>query len=106
MFRQIRMNTWRDDAPEERIKEAIEALREIPGQVPEVRGWFQSESAARDRGDDFDFVLVVDFDDEEAYERYLHNPVHMRVVNELIKPLLERTVRIRCQVDGEPAVPA
>lgn len=100
MFRQIRMNTWRAGTPRARIEEAIAALIEMKDQVDEIRGWFHAESTATDGGDDFDFVLVVDFDDEAAYQRYLNNPTHMRVVNELIRPILDRTVRIRCVLDG------
>lgn len=95
MLRQVRMNRWRDDAPPERIEAAIAALAELPGRIPELRGWYAAPS--REGDDDFDFVVVADFDDEAAYARYLRHPEHVRVVSELVRPLLATTVRIRCE---------
>jgi hypothetical protein len=94
MFRQVRMNRWRADATEDGIREAVAALATLPGQIPDVRNWYQGEAMD---GDDFDFVLVMDFDDEQAFERYLQHPAHVHVVSTLVRPLLERTVRIRCE---------
>jgi hypothetical protein len=100
MFRQVRMNKWRADATEESIKEAIAALGTLADQIPEVRNWYQAETVSA-AGDDFDFVLVVDFDDEQAFERYLQHPAHVHVVSTLVRPILETTVRIRCKVGAE-----
>lgn len=91
------MNKWRADAAPERIAEAIRALAGLAAQIPEVRGWYQGETRTGD-GDDFDFVLVVDFDDEPAFERYLQHPAHLHVVSNLVRPILASTVRIRCEL--------
>jgi heme-degrading monooxygenase HmoA len=100
MFRQIRMNRWRADAPEGDVRNAIAALATLAAQIPEVRGWYQAETASAG-DDDFDFVIVVDFDDEQAYQRYLRHPAHIHIVSRLVRPVLASTVRIRCGVGSE-----
>jgi len=97
MFRQVRMNRWRPDASREAVEAAIAALAKLPSKIPSIRGLQLHESAA-DEGDDFDFVLIIDFDDEQSFEQYLQNPEHLRVVQGLIAPILESTKRIRCHL--------
>ena len=96
VFRQIRMNKWREDARPEQVREALDALSRLPDLIPEIRSWYQAETVA-EGDDDFDMVLVVDFDDEDAFNRYLENPEHLRVVRELILPIRGPSVRIRCE---------
>jgi hypothetical protein len=93
VFRQIRMNRWRAEATPQQIEAAIAALGELPAKVAELRGLVR----ARDLGledDTFDFVLITDFDDRAAYERYMSHPAHREIVQGLILPILESTSRV------------
>lgn len=99
MFRQVRMNRWRADASEDDIRGAVAALTTLLDQAPDVRGWSVAESTFED--DDFDLVIIVDFDDEQAHQRYMQHPEHVHLVSTLIRPLLASTVRIRCTLEPE-----
>jgi heme-degrading monooxygenase HmoA len=99
VFRQIRMNRWRADVPAQDVRAAVAALATMLDQIPDVRAWHQAESVSAD--DDFDYVVIVDFDDEQAHQRYMQHPEHVRVVTNLVRPLLASTVRIRFTLDPE-----
>jgi heme-degrading monooxygenase HmoA len=43
-----------------------------------------------------DLAIVTDYDDEDAYRRWLAHPEHARVRAELLAPLISR--RERCQI--------
>lgn len=72
--------------------EIRDRLLTLPGQVPEIRSY---EVGVNDAGaaDNFDVVLVAEFDDEDALGRYATNPVHQAVA-----------VFIKSVVDGRSAV--
>ncbi|HZO35635.1 MAG TPA: Dabb family protein [Solirubrobacteraceae bacterium] len=91
------MNKWRPDAPREAVEGAITALAELPDKISTIRGLQLCESIGPE-GDDFDFVLIIDFDDEQAFDDYIQNPAHLAVVRGLIQPIIESTARIRCEV--------
>lgn len=99
MFRIVRMNTWRKDASPDQVTAAVTALAGLPGQIPGVRRWYLGSSAYGE-ADNADLVVVADFDDQPAYERFLHHPAHDRVINELVRPLVAHTAVIRCAADG------
>lgn len=59
----------------ERIRSGLEAL---PALVNEIRA-FQVGVNALTAGDNFDIVLVSDFDDADALARYVVHPEHQKV---------------------------
>ena len=48
-----------------------------------------------------DFAIVVDFDDDEAYSRYLAHPAHNQLVAEFLRPFLN--ARQAVQFNFSPA---
>jgi hypothetical protein len=45
-----------------------------------------------------DFAIVVDFDDEESFSRYLAHPAHARLVNEFQRPILQARQAVQFNV--------
>lgn len=78
MIRHIVMIRFREDAgPDERhaFREAVESL----GAVPEVRAMCAGDNIGSSPNA-YDFAVVMDFDDREAFTRYLHSDPHRRYV--------------------------
>lgn len=72
-----------------RIITASEILREIPG----VTGLRTGEVIQSDRSivdSSFDVALIVSFADQAAMQAYLTHPVHVELVEQTLKPLVEK----------------
>jgi hypothetical protein len=86
---------WLQDPgnPQHRIKllTATERLRTIPG-VLEIRYGEVIESDRTIVDDSFDVGIYFYFSDVAAMNRYLVHPLHKQVVEQDIKPLVERIV--------------
>ena len=73
----------------ERILAGSEVLRTIPGVLSLNSGMVVP--GERDIVDSsFDVALIVSFADRRAMEAYLTHPVHVKLVNETLKPLVAK----------------
>ncbi len=73
----------------ERIIEASEVLTAIPGVVALKSGRVvASERPIVDSS--FDVALIITLENEQALQAYLTHPLHLTLVEETLKPLVER----------------
>jgi Stress responsive A/B Barrel Domain len=86
-FRHVVVFRWRDDATAEQKKTVEERLRELPGAIPELRAYAFGRDAGINAGN-FDFAVVADFADRDAYLVYRDHPAHRAVIDECLKPIL------------------
>jgi hypothetical protein len=80
MFRQVVAFRWAEDASDESkqgLRDALERLRAIPELLAMTWG-----DDAGHFSDNFDFVVVMDFDDFAAARRYVEHPLHQRYVQD------------------------
>jgi hypothetical protein len=87
MLRHVVLFTWSDAADEQRRAATIEALRRLRDDV----GGMTSLEVVEDAGlvdGNADTVLIADFPDAEAFERYAQHPVHLAVIAEHVRPWL------------------
>lgn len=85
MLRHCVMFRW-DEGTSDTTKEKVaEALRALPGQIPEIKGYAVGADAGLG-GDNHDFVVVGDFEDEAGFKVYAEHPAHVAVIKELIRP--------------------
>ena len=87
MLRHVVMLRFSDDATDDVINAMVEGLNTMPDLVPEIRSY----SIGRDVGlaeDNFQLVVVAEFDDEAGYQAYATNPDHVAVIVERIKPFI------------------
>jgi len=83
MFRHTVMFRWTPETTAEDVA-AIEAgLRELPGEIAELRAYSFGGDAGLNDGN-FDFAVVADFDDVAGYLVYRDHPSHRGVITELI----------------------
>lgn len=97
MLRHVVLFTWKDGTDPGDVERVSQGLGSLPGRIPEIRRYeFGPDLGLSARS--YDYVLVADFDDEPSWRAYLEHPEHRAVVEERIRPILERLERIQYEV--------
>lgn len=96
-FRHVVLFRWTAEATEEQKRTLVERLRELPGRIPEIEAYAIGEDAGVNPGN-FDFAVVGDFADRDAYVAYRDHPAHRAVIEECLRPILAE----RAAVQYEP----
>jgi hypothetical protein len=100
VLRHVNLLTWKAGTEQAAIDALSEELSRYQGEIPEIRGL----SFGRDLGladNNVDFCIVVDFENDEAFSRYLAHPAHARMVEEFLKPILAARQAIQFQVSAQ-----
>jgi heme-degrading monooxygenase HmoA len=87
MLRHVALFRFREDASPEAVSALDAGLRELPGLVPELRGFACGRDAELAEGT-ADYAVVAEFDDEAGWRAYQDNPAHRRVIEQLLTPIL------------------
>lgn len=96
MFRHVFMADIRDGASDGDVQELLAAWRDMGERIGEVRALTAGRNeSAQDRR--YAIVLVVDFADRAAWERYMQHPVHLAVRNTLSAKVLHPELRVSAQ---------
>ena len=102
MFRHVVMFEWAEGVTDTQKRAVRDAVDTLAGQIPHVRAYRYGDDAGLGP-DNFDFVVVADFDDAAGYVAYRDHPVHQAVVTNLIRPLI--TGRAALQHEWSAALP-
>ena len=86
--RHVNLLAWKEGTDQVAIDALSEHLSKYAEEIPEIRGLSFGPDLALAEGN-LDFAIIVDFEDDEAFARYLAHPAHGRMVNEFLKPILE-----------------
>jgi stress responsive alpha/beta barrel protein len=87
MLRHVVLFTWSDTAEEERRTSAESALRRLEHEIGGMSSLFVASDAGLVEGN-ADTVLIADFPDAAAFDRYGADPVHQAVLDEYVRPWL------------------
>ena len=87
MLRHVVLFTWSDAADPERRRTTLDALRRLPEDVGGMTSLEVSEDAGLVEGNAHT-VLIADFPDAEAFQRYAQDPTHLAVIAEHVRPWL------------------
>ena len=87
MLRHVVLFTWTDAADAARRATTVEALRRLREDVGGMSSLTVSDDAGLVEGNAHT-VLVADFPDADAFQRYAGDPVHQAVLAEHVKPYL------------------
>ena len=90
------MFRWKDDATDEQKKSARDAAAGMLGQVPTLRAITVGHDIRRNPNN-WDMVLVADFDDVKALEAYFAHPV-MNATSDLIASVTKKELTARVQI--------
>lgn len=78
MIRHIVMMRWKPEADAEARQAARDAIEKLRA-VPDVREMRAGDNVGQSPNA-YDFAAVIDFDDREAFTRYLQSEAHRRYV--------------------------
>jgi hypothetical protein len=99
MLRHVNLLTWKEGTKQAAIDALSEHLSGYAAEIPEIRGLsFGSDLGLAEHN--VDYAIIVDFDDAEAFSRYLAHPAHGRMVGEFLKPIVEVRRAVQYQVSA------
>lgn len=83
----------KDKSPESRskFKEAVNSLADIPEVVSVVCGDIEKSSEPV-ADNSFDIGFIITFKNKSDLEAYLPHPLHVKAVNDVLKPSLKKVV--------------
>ena len=82
---------WKNDAPKEKINDAVRSLNSLKGIVPSILEIQVGENFS-DRSGGYTHALISKFRSKEHLDQYQTHPEHQKVVTEKIKPIVESTL--------------
>ena len=79
------MFRWNEGTTEEQKQEIHDGLARLPSLITELRDYrFGADAGLVDAN--WDFAVVADFDDVQAWRAYREHPEHQRILTEHIRP--------------------
>ena len=97
MIRHVVMFKFRDDADEAQRQAVHDAI----ATMPEATGVTEAYTIGPDLGlaeGNFDFVVVGDFTDQDAYLTYRDHPEHQRIVFDIIRSAITDRAAIQFEI--------
>jgi len=88
MFRHCVMLKFKHDATEAQKGLAFEGIQSLPEYIDQITSYSVGFNAGS-RSDNYDLVVVGDFNSEADYEIYANHPNHQKVIAELLAPIME-----------------
>jgi hypothetical protein len=96
MLRHVAMFRWREDATDDQKRAARDAAAGMLGKVPTLRAITVGHDIRRNPNN-WDMVLVADFEDVKALESYFAHPV-MQATSDLIASVTKKELTARVQI--------
>ena len=91
-FRHVVLFRWKPGTTAAQLETLERALAALPQQIPEIASYRFGRDAAQVNGN-FDFAIVADFADVQAWRRYVDHPAHVALVTERVRPLVAERAR-------------
>jgi quinol monooxygenase YgiN len=95
MLRHVAMFKWREGITDEQKDAARDALAALKGQVPSVVEYTVGFDIHRNPNN-WDMVLVADFQDQDGLESYFAHPV-MNAASDLVASVTQKEITARVQ---------
>ncbi len=95
MLRHVAMFKWKEGVPDERKVAARDALAALKRQVPSVVEYTVGFDIGRNPNN-WDMVLVADFEDVAGLESYFAHPV-MNAASDLVASVTQKEITARVQ---------
>ncbi|MFC9977260.1 Dabb family protein [Spirillospora sp. NPDC050679] len=96
-FRHVVMFEWAEGTTTSQQEEVRDRLSALPARIPEIRDYSLGHDAGVNEGT-FDFVVVGDFADLDAYLVYRDHPAHRAVIDEAITPIVARRAAVQYEL--------
>ena len=95
-FRHVVMFRWADDVEPDHVTGVRAALDALPGAIAGIRGFVHGSDVGVSEGN-FDYALVADFDDADAWRAYRDHPQHQLFLAEHITGKVAERVAVQFQ---------
>ena len=95
MLRHVAMFKWQEGVTDEQKAASRDALAALEGQVPSLRKMTVGHDIGRNPNN-WDMVLVADFDDVAGLESYFAHPV-MQAASDLTASVTQKEITARVQ---------
>jgi Stress responsive A/B Barrel Domain len=103
-LRHINLLTWKPDITEEAVETLAGELERMASEIPELRTLSYGPDLGLMNGN-VDFIIQEEFDDVDAFRRYLAHPAHGRMVQEFLRPILASRQAIQVAASDQPSQP-
>lgn len=98
MLRHVALFRWKPETTAEDVSKVEAALHQLPAKIPCIQAYrFGRDLGVQDGN--ADFALVADFTDQDGLAAYSNHPDHLDVLNNLIRPIMEKREAIQYVID-------
>ncbi len=93
--------SWREGTTDDQVTELTHALDALAPLVPELRSYRHGRDM-RLRDSNADYAVVATLDTPEQLPDYLEHPEHVRIVREILTPMLAQRQAVQIAVPAAP----
>ena len=86
-MRHVNLLSWKEGTTQAGIEALGAELLRMREEIPEIRALSFGPDLGLMEGN-VDFAIVEDFDDADAFRRYVAHPAHERMIKEFLRPIL------------------
>jgi hypothetical protein len=97
MFRHVVLFTFTPQTTTEQQEELALQLRTLPGAIGEIRDYHVGLDAGLNPGNN-QFAVVADFDNVEDYLVYRDNPVHRKIIETYVQPIVATRAAVQYEL--------
>ena len=101
-FRHVVMFEFADHVDDEHVAKVRDALDALPGEIEQIRSYVHGRDVGISE-DNFDYVVVADFDNVNDYITYRDHPQHQLMIAELIRGHVAARTAVQYQF-GSPGL--
>jgi hypothetical protein len=94
MIRHVALFRFSEEASDQTPHHLEEGLSQLAQTIPEIEAYRYGRDLGLREGN-FDFAVVADFADAEAFKRYVDHPDHQAFLKQRLSPVLAERVSIQ-----------
>jgi hypothetical protein len=98
-FRHVVMFRWAEGVEPEHVSQVRERLSALPAHIEEIRSYLHGTDVGISEGN-YDYAVVADFDNVQGFVAYRDHPMHLLVIEELIKGHITDRAAVQYQYGG------
>jgi len=97
MLRHVVMFKLMDGAPADALKSLEDGLQALPQSISEIASYRYGSDLGLREGN-FDFCLVAEFEDADAFARYVVHPDHQAFIKDRLTPVVSERVSVQYEI--------